>query len=404
MIFKNYQSDFEFYQELRNGQNISVAPFELTYYIPGKEQKLIASFDGESYTNCRPDGNGIVVVVDYSQVQLGIGALRCTSRYFLDNSDYPDGTCEPVSDFEVGITLHRGESDDVDSLVATPLPSYHVIRTGGGGGGEIPNGSVTEYKLSNGAVSTSKIKDGAVTMAKLSDEVKNKFNQGSGFSGDYNDLKNKPTIPTNVSQLTNDKGYITDIADDSITEEKLSEEVREKLNQGGGSGEKGEDGKSAYEIWLDQGNEGSEQDFLDSLKGEKGEKGDKMTYDDLSEAEKNDLASRVPAPDVDLSEYAKSADVQSAIEEVNAKIDMYKEATIDFGTGEDTVTMAIMDSGTTITKVKMKNVKTLYLSYGNVTKAEYVGGEVALGNADFLVMTIIRTASDVDAVVGLTLR
>lgn len=108
--------------------------------------------------------------------------------------------------------------------------------------------------------------------------------------------------------------------------------------------------------------------------------------------------------DVDLSEYAKSADVQSAIEEVNAKIDMYKEATIDFGTGEDTVTMAIMDSGTTITKVKMKNVKTLYLSYGNVTKAEYVGGEVALGNADFLVMTIIRTASDVDAVVGLTLR
>lgn len=243
MIFKNYQSDFEFYQELRNGQSISAAPFELTYYIPGKEQKLIASFDGESYTNCRPDGDGIVVVVDYSQVQLGIGSLRCTSRYYLDNSDYPDGTCEPVSDFEVGITLHRGESDEVDSLVATPLPSYHVIRTGGGGGGEIPNGSVTEYKLANGAVSTAKIKDGAVTEAKL------------------------------------------------------SKEVREKLNQAGGQG------KSAYEIWLEQGNEGSEQDFLDSLKGDQGiqgEKGDKMTYDDLTEEEKEDLASRVPTPDVDV--------------------------------------------------------------------------------------------------------
>lgn len=315
MIYKNYQSDFEFYQELRNGQSISAAPFELTYYIPGKEQKLIVSFDGENYTNCRPDGNGIVVVVDYSQVQLGIGSLRCTSRYFLDNSDYPDGTCEPVSDFEVGITLHRGESDEVDSLVATPLPSYHVIYTGGGGGGEIPNGSVTEYKLANGAVSTDKIKDSAVTMAKLSDEVKNKLNQGSGFSGDYNDLKNKPTIPTKVSQLTNDKGYITDIADDSITEAKLSEEVREKLNQGGGSGgqgEKGEDGKSAYEIWMEQGNEGSEKDFLDSLKGDKGDqgdKGDKMTYNDLTEEEKNNLASRVPAPKVDLSEYAKTTDV-----------------------------------------------------------------------------------------------
>lgn len=282
MIYKNYQSDFEFYQELRNGQNISVAPFELTYYIPGKEQKLIASFDGESYTNCRPDGNGIVVVVDYSQVQLGIGSLRCTSRYYLDNSDYPDGTCEPVSDFEVGITLHRGESDDVDSLVATPLPSYHVIRTGGGGGGEIPNGSVTEYKLATGAVSTSKIKDGAVTMAKLGSDVKKALED-------------------------------TDIADGSITEEKLSEEVREKLNQGGGSGEKGEDGKSAYEIWLEQGNEGSEQDFLDSLKGEKG---DKMTYNDLTEEDKNDLASRVPAPEVDLSEYAKKSDVPTKTSEL----------------------------------------------------------------------------------------
>lgn len=32
-----------------------------------------------------------------------------------------------------------------------------------------------------------------------------------------------------------------------------------------------EDGKSAYQIWLDKGNEGTEEDFLNSLKGEKGE-------------------------------------------------------------------------------------------------------------------------------------
>ena len=96
--------------------------------------------------------------------------------------------------------------------------------------------------------------------------------------------------------------------------------------------------------------------------------------------------------------------VQGAIEEVNAKIDMYKEATLDFGTGEDTMTLAIMKSGTTITKVKTKNVKNIYLSYVNVIKAEYTGGEVALGDADFLVVNVVRTASDVDAVVGLILR
>lgn len=78
--------------------------------------------------------------------------------------------------------------------------------------------------------------------------------------------------------------------------------------------QQGEAGKSAYDLWLEQGNEGSVQDFLNSFKGEKGDKGDKgadgergeqgiqgiqgekgdkgdkMTYDDLTEDEKEDLA------------------------------------------------------------------------------------------------------------------
>ena len=35
----------------------------------------------------------------------------------------------------------------------------------------------------------------------------------------------------------------------------------------------GQDGLSAYEIWLQQGNEGTETDYLNSLKGDKGERG-----------------------------------------------------------------------------------------------------------------------------------
>ena len=51
-------------------------------------------------------------------------------------------------------------------------------------------------------------------------------------------------------------------------------------------GPKGDDGLSAYEVWLAQGNVGTEQDFLDSLKGEPGDEGDgsalaihEQTYD-----------------------------------------------------------------------------------------------------------------------------
>ena len=41
-----------------------------------------------------------------------------------------------------------------------------------------------------------------------------------------------------------------------------------------GTGARGKEGESAYEIWLDLGNEGTEQEFLASLKGDKGDKGD----------------------------------------------------------------------------------------------------------------------------------
>ena len=49
--------------------------------------------------------------------------------------------------------------------------------------------------------------------------VRTKIGAGaSSFSGDYNDLTNKPTIPTNNNQLTNGAGYITEENDPTIAE------------------------------------------------------------------------------------------------------------------------------------------------------------------------------------------
>jgi hypothetical protein len=45
-------------------------------------------------------------------------------------------------------------------------------------------------------------------------------------------------------------------------------------NVPGPKGDPGEEGMSAYEVWLDLGNTGTEQDFIDSLKGPEGDPGD----------------------------------------------------------------------------------------------------------------------------------
>lgn len=64
-----------------------------------------------------------------------------------------------------------------------------------------------------------------------SDKVSSWDNK-SNFSGSYNDLTNKPTIPTKTSQLTNDSGYVTNASLhshtnkavlDGITADKVSE-------------------------------------------------------------------------------------------------------------------------------------------------------------------------------------
>jgi hypothetical protein len=61
-----------------------------------------------------------------------------------------------------------------------------------------------------------------VTKSELSESV---------FSGNYNDLTNKPTIPTKVSELTNDEGYLTSIPDEYA---KISD-LDDYINNSGGS-------------------------------------------------------------------------------------------------------------------------------------------------------------------------
>ena len=62
------------------------------------------------------------------------------------------------------------------------------------------------------------------------------WNNKSNFSGSYDDLTNKPTIPTvptNISSFTNDSGYLTSIPSEYVTETELNDAIS---GLGGGTG------------------------------------------------------------------------------------------------------------------------------------------------------------------------
>lgn len=59
----------------------------------------------------------------------------------------------------------------------------------------------------------------------------NNWNNKSEFSGDYNDLTNKPTIPSKTSDLVNDSNYVSKGVDDLINYYKKSETyTQEEVN------------------------------------------------------------------------------------------------------------------------------------------------------------------------------
>lgn len=63
---------------------------------------------------------------------------------------------------------------------------------------------------------------GDATHRTVTDAEKQTWNSKSNFSGNYNDLSNKPTIPSKTSQLTNDSGFLTSVPTEYVTETELA--------------------------------------------------------------------------------------------------------------------------------------------------------------------------------------
>ena len=165
----------------------------------------------------KPQINGVTLVDNKTSKELNL---------------YGTGNAPPYP-----VTSVNGQTGDVTISAGGNVDSVNgktgvvVLNKSDVGLGNVDN--VRQYSTSNpppypvrsvdgatGAVVTNAVK---TTPQSLSDtqkqQVRNNIGAGtSSFDGDYNNLTNKPTIPTKTSELDNDSGFITDIPIASTTQ------------------------------------------------------------------------------------------------------------------------------------------------------------------------------------------
>lgn len=121
---------------------------------------------------------------------------------------------------EVGL----GNVDNVRQYSASNPPPYPVTSVNGATGNVTVNVPTKTSDLTNdsgfitGYTETDPVFSASVAHGISSSDITN-WNNKSDFSGSYNDLTNKPTIPTvptNVSAFTNDAGYLTSETDPTV--------------------------------------------------------------------------------------------------------------------------------------------------------------------------------------------
>ena len=138
---------------------------------------------------------------------------------------------EPTNEM-VGIWINTSEDESTnviarindDNIASNTTWSSEKINSSiisGGGSSGSDNVDLSAYALKTDLHShNNKTILDNITSAKVSE-----WNNKSTFSGNYNDLTNKPTIPTiptNISSFTNDSGYITSIPSEYITDSELT--------------------------------------------------------------------------------------------------------------------------------------------------------------------------------------
>ena len=153
---------------------------------------------------------------------------------------------------------------------------------------------------------------------------------------------------------------------DYYTDEEIAS-IKEEIAKEVTVGAKGEDGKSAYQIALDEGFEGSETDWLASLKGKDGKDGINGTDGKPGKDGTNGVDGKTPVKGVD---YFTQAEIQQVENNAAAKVDLS-----DYAKTADLSTVATSGS-----YEDLKNKPTIPAAYELPTASATTLGGVKVGS------------------------
>lgn len=167
-----------------------------------------------------PSSTTYVSSVDGSSGAVTTSAVKYTSQSLTDTQK-----SQARTNIGAGTSSFSGSYTDLSNKPTIPSKvseltndSNYITSSGA---------PVQSVDGSTGAVTTSAIKyvSQSLTTAQKTQARANIGAGTSSFSGSYNDLSNKPTIPSKTSELTNDSGYLTSHQDISGKQDKSSLET-----------------------------------------------------------------------------------------------------------------------------------------------------------------------------------
>lgn len=171
-----------------------VDDYKMLFVFYGKGQKHTGTYQLTVWENY---GNVGQTAVDC------IGAFRLVVNTTLEGGEDPEGLDTEVNDLELDISTAEGGTGGDTNVIEIVKVNGTALTPDSNKAVDVPV-----------PTALSGLTDDS-THRTVTDTEKSNWNSKSDFSGSYNDLADKPTIPTvpsNVSAFTNDSHYVASTA------------------------------------------------------------------------------------------------------------------------------------------------------------------------------------------------